>query len=342
VLRELCGLQAQVRSAAWLGVRARSAGLLASDLDRALTRDRSIVRGWLMRGTLHVVAAEDLGWLLQLLGPLFARSQAVRHAQLGLTDDLKARGVKAIQRILANSGPLTRYELVDRLRPAGIALDPRSQAPIHLIQLAALEGVLCLGPDRDNGEPTYVLIDDWLGGHPPAVPRSGLAELARRYFRAYGPATVDDLSAWSGLPAGQARRALAEARAGLAEVALHGVPAYLLKGRLDRLMEPAAAVTDVRLLPAFDTYLLGYRRRDLAVTPDLQRRLQRGGGWLHPAVVVNGRAVGAWNLRTSRATGRVRVESFGGLSAVVRRGIEAEVRDIARFLDRSLAIEVAP
>jgi Winged helix DNA-binding domain len=94
----------------------------------------------------------------------------------------------------------------------------------------------------------------------------------------------------------------------------------------------------VRLLPAFDTYLLGYRRRDLAVPLPLQRRLQRGGGWLHPAVVINGRAVGAWSLRKSGGRGRVQVELFARISAAVRAGIETEVADIGRFLDLQMRV----
>jgi len=122
-----------------------------------------MVRTWLMRGTLHVIATQDLGMLLGLLGPVFAAGNQARHAQLGLDKDLKRRGVTAIQGILSRAGPLTRNEIVDRLQRRGIKLDRKTQAPIHLIQVAALEGVLCLGPDRENGEPTYVLIDDWGG-----------------------------------------------------------------------------------------------------------------------------------------------------------------------------------
>ena len=97
----------------------------------------------------------------------------------------------------------------------------------------------------------------------------------------------------------------------------------------------------VRLLPAFDAYLLGYRSRDLAVARPLQRRLQRGGGWLHPAVVVDGRAVAAWTLLKSGSRDQVRIEPFASLGAVIDGGIEAEVRDIGRFLDRALTIEIA-
>src|ERR1700704_5399445 len=146
ILRQVFALQAQVLSAAALGMRVRSTGLRSGDVNHALDVERSIVRSWLMRGTLHVVAAEDLRWLVELLGPVFVKAGATRHAQLGLDDDLKNRGVAAIRKILTGSGPMTRYELVDRLRGRGIVLDPKTQAVIHLIGLAALQGVLCVGP----------------------------------------------------------------------------------------------------------------------------------------------------------------------------------------------------
>ena len=339
ILHQVLGLQAQLLSAAALGVRVRSTGLHAGDVNRALNDDRSIVRGWLMRGTLHVVAAEDFRWLVQLLGPVFVGASATRQAQLSLDDDVKTRGVAAIRKILTDSGPIARYELVDRLRGRGIALDPKTQAPIHLIGLAALHGVLCLGPERDNGDPTYVLVDDWV---PPARTLSrevALGELARRYFAAYGPATVEDLGAWSGISMAEARSAVTTAKASLAEVTIQGQPGFVRKDRQTRVTTSAAP--RVRLLPAFDAYLLGYRRRDLAVQPALQRRLQRGGGWLHPAVVVNGRAVAAWSLHKSGDRGLLQVEPFESITRAVRAGIETEVADIRRFLDLPLALEIA-
>ncbi|HEY4845233.1 MAG TPA: winged helix DNA-binding domain-containing protein [Candidatus Dormibacteraeota bacterium] len=339
ILREVCGLQAQLLSAATLGVRARSAGLDAGKVNRALMEERSIVRTWLMRGTLHVVAAEDLRWLLQLLGPVFVRAGSTRHAQLGLDGDLKNKGVAAIRRILTEEGPLTRYELVDRLRRQHLVLDAKTQAPIHLIGLAALQGVLCLGPDRDDGESTYVLLDDWVAHAPTPSRETALSELARRYFAAYGPATIEDLAAWSGISMREARAAVTGASAGLTDVTIQGRLGFIVKDRRKRLTMPSRP--QVRLLPAFDTYLLGYRRRDLAVPPPLQRRLQRGGGWLHPAVVVNGRAIGAWSLRRSAGGGQVVVELSAPIGLATRTGIETEVADIGRFLNRSLTIEIA-
>jgi hypothetical protein len=209
---------------------------------------------------------------------------------------------------------------------------------IHLVAFAAMQGVLCLGPDRDDGESTYVLLDDWIPRATALSRETALGELARRYFAAYGPATVEDLSAWSGLAMAEARSAVAGAQANLTEVTFQSRPAFVLKGRLER-MSPSGQ--HVRLLPAFDTYLLGYRRRDLAVAPELQARLQRGGGWLHPAIIVNGRAVAAWSLLKSGGRGQVRVEPTQPITRAIRAGIEAEVADISRFLDMPLGLEIA-
>lgn len=335
MLKDVAGLQAQVLGAAWLGVRARSAGLTMADLDAALNERRSIVRSWLMRGTLHLVAAEDFRWLLQLLGPVFSGTGATRQAQLGLDDRLKSRGIVAIREILADAGPLTRYELVERLRKRDIELDPKTQAPIHLIRLAALQGIVCLGPDRDR-EATYVLLDDWVPPAPALTRDRALAELGRRYFAAYGPATVEDLAAWSGIAMGEARAAVTGATASLTKVTIQGQLGFILTDRHKRRTMPATP--QVRLLPAFDTYLLGYRHRHFAVPLPLQRRLQRGGGWLHPAVVANGLAVGAWSLHKSNGRGRVQIELLGRVSAAVRTRIHAEVTDIGRFLDLQMQV----
>jgi len=337
VLRDVCGLQAQLLSAAGLGLRARSTGLRRADVTHALNTERSIVRTWLMRGTLHLIAADDLGLLLGLLGPVFAAANQARHRQLGLDPDLKRRGVAAIRRILSEAGQLTRYEIVERLRRHGIELDPKTQAPIHLIAFAALQGVLCLGSDRENGEPTYVLISDWLGRAPEPLRESSLGELARRYFAAYGPATVDDLVAWSGLPVAQARSAVAMAQPALAEVAFGGRAGLLSKDRLADMHQRPTRPT-VRLLAAFDTYLLGYRSRSLAVPAALERRLQRGGGWLHPAVVVDGRAIGAWALRKTGSRSQVMVELLRPGDRLTRNGIETDVADLSRFLELDLSV----
>jgi hypothetical protein len=183
-----------------------------------------------------------------------------------------------------------------------------------------------------------VLLDDWVPRTRLPSREAALTELARRYVAAYGPATIEDLSAWSGLPMSEARSAVNGARTALSEVIIQARPGFVLKQHLR--IKTAPMETDVRLLPAFDTYLLGYRRRDLAVPQLLLRRLQRGGGWIHPAVAVNGRAVGAWSLRKSGSRGgHLTIERFAPMSPVVRAGVAMEVEDVGRFLARDLRMK---
>src|SRR5579872_7028369 len=342
VVKELCGIQAQDARAATLAVRVRSEGLLAEDVEQARVQERSIVRMWGQRGTLHLLATEDVGWLLSLLGPIFVAGDRARRVELGLDEDTCIKGIAAMRDILANQGTLTRSELVEQLAVrTGIHLE--GQAAPHLLFRAALEGLVCLGPDRGT-KPTYVLIDDWIEGGLNAqflARDAARAELARRYLAAYGPARLDDLAAWSGLPMSEIRAAWESIEHDLVEVEIAGRPAGMLKEHLDRLDEFPVQAPVVRLLPAFDTYLLGYRGRDLVVSPQYGRRINAGGGMLTPTLIVDGRAMGTWKIQRRKSSIDVVLEPFEELAAEVLPALEAEIQDIARFLGMPVELQVA-
>jgi Winged helix DNA-binding domain len=96
----------------------------------------------------------------------------------------------------------------------------------------------------------------------------------------------------------------------------------------------------VRLLPGFDTYLLGYRSRDMVVSPQYARRINAGGGMVHPTLVVDGRAMGTWKLKRLRSSVEVVLEPFEELASEIQPGLEAEVEDIARFLGKPVGLQV--
>ncbi|HET7090709.1 MAG TPA: winged helix DNA-binding domain-containing protein [Anaerolineae bacterium] len=337
VLKDICGVQAQDAQAAILAVRVRSAGLTASGVERARLQERSVVRTWCMRGTLHLLAAEDVGWLLSLFGPIFANANRRRRAQLGLDDDASAKGVRVIRDALAKQGPLTRAEIAKALARRGIPAE--GQATIHLIYLAALQGIVCQGPDRGR-QPTHILLKDWIDLEPALPANAARAELARRYLLAYGPAGPDDLAHWSGLPIGEMRAAWQSIAGELIEVNAAGRPAWMHKRHAAWLGRPAARSPIVRLLPSFDTYLLGYRDRSLALSPEHAKRIHPGGGIIHPALTADGRVLGTWRSQRRRDGIEVIVEPFEALALTVLRGIETEVADLARFLDRKATLSV--
>jgi hypothetical protein len=337
VTRALVGIQAQDLAAAGLAVRARSVGLTAADVTRARTDERSVVRTWALRGTLHLLAAEDVGWLTALLGPGCVAGDRRRRLALGLDDATCARATRLLRDTLAARGPLTRAEIVAALAAHGVALE--GQAAPHLLYYAAFTGGICGGPDR-GAQPTYALTADWARPGPALPEEAAAAELARRYLAAYGPATPADLAAWSGLPLGTARAAWARIAGELLEVDLAGAPAWLPAGRRDWLADPPAPPP--RLLGAFDTYLLGYRGRDLTVDAAHAARINAGGGMIRPALLLAGRAAGTWLLRRGPAGARVEVAPFAALPPGAVAGLEAEAADVGRFLGESAALRLLP
>src|SRR2546427_7963407 len=135
VVKQVGGIQAQDAPAATLAVRARSVGLVVADVEQARVWDRTIIRTWGPRGTLHLLASDDIGWLLPLLGPVFVAGDRRRREELGLSEDMCVRGMRIIRNLLSNQGPLTRTELMGHLATNGIRLE--GQARPHLLARAA-------------------------------------------------------------------------------------------------------------------------------------------------------------------------------------------------------------
>src|ERR1700674_5114833 len=146
LVRHLAGVQAQVLSAASLALGARSRSLNAADVAAARLEDRSIVHCWAMRGTLHLVAAEDHGWIVPLTVEPGRANAHRRLRQEGMPPEQPERALRLIERMLEREGPLTRAEVGERLR--GEDIHTAGQALAHLLWRAAATGRLSLGPQR--------------------------------------------------------------------------------------------------------------------------------------------------------------------------------------------------
>ncbi len=321
-------VQAQDNQASRLGIRARTTGVTEADVVSAIGEQRSVVRTWLMRGTIHLVDAADLRWLVALIGPAVTRKYRTRWRAIGLADDLLDRTLDVLPQIL-HGAALTRHELRAALHEHGIDVDTGDpQASTHAVLHACCAGLVCRGPDRGR-DSTFVLTDDWVPAADGPRGDAALAELARRYFRAFAPATAADFATWSGLPGATA---VGLVRDELTEVDVYGRAGYRLRSA-DGLHAAVAAAGEVRLLPAFDNYLLGYRDRDAIVRePDYGRIFL--GGMIRPSVLVGGRVAGHWALE--RARRRVGVTLFEPLGRATRRAVEREVADVARFVGLDL------
>ena len=331
-VRSAGAIQAQDRLGEQLGVGVRSTGLSAADVDHARLAERTVVRNWLMRGTLHLVPSEDLRWMLDLLGEAMDAKALKRRADLGISDDDHGKVLAFLREALATNGPMTRAEIGDAFRSAGLPSD--GQATPHLLRTTSLLGVSCFGPERD-GDTTHVLIDDWLPqADPPPDPG---AELARRYFTAYGPATQSDFRWWSGLPAAETRRCLQAALDDLTEVDVDGQAMWMSQDGADLIGDVLDGPHHVlRVLGPFDPYIVGYARRDLDAPDHLLKRVNAGGGMLRPCVLIDGRLVATWDRRRRAHGLTVRVSCFEELSGDAQVQLEAEFSEIGRFFDTEI------
>ncbi|MGN6200783.1 MAG: DNA glycosylase AlkZ-like family protein, partial [Solirubrobacterales bacterium] len=170
-------MQAQDPRGARLAVRARTEGVSAADVDRALSEDRSLLITWLNRGTLHLVSSEDYPWLHALTTPPLLTSNSRRLRQEGVDERAAEKGATVIEKALVEEGPLTRPQLRERLDAAGVPT--AGQALVHLLFLATLRGFAVRGP-MVGKEHAYVLVRDWLGEQKPIDREQALGELARR------------------------------------------------------------------------------------------------------------------------------------------------------------------
>jgi hypothetical protein len=315
VAERLLAVQGQDPRGFRLAVRARSEGLHASDVDRALTEERSLLVTWLNRGTLHLVRSEDYPLLQAVTTPPLRTGSARRLAQEGVPPDDAERGIEAIERSIATDGPLTAEQLRARVREAGVRAD--GQALYHLLYRASLDGLIVRGPMAGKKH-AYVLVRDWLGKPRRVDGDKALPELARRYLAGHGPATDRDLARWAGIPLGQARTGLSWISTELKDIG-DGIVDLKKRG-------PAAELPPPRLLGSYDPVLLGWTSREELLGK--HQYLVTVNGLFRPFAMVKGRAVGTWSM----PKGKVVLEKLARISKADREALERDAEDVTCFL----------
>jgi hypothetical protein len=326
----LCGVQAQdYRWAKW-SVGLRLGACREEHVERAL-QERQIVRTWLFRGTLHFVAAVDLGWLNALLAPGIIQGNARRYGQLGLDNAAFSSSQSILQRAIEANGPLTRSEIKNLFEKHGVSAEGQ-QLP-YLLQRASLDRLICHGPLRSS-EPTFALISEWLGAIAILDRVEALGLLADRYFSSHGPATLQDFIWWSGLNAREARHAL-ESALTLSKLKVGDVE-YWAAG------EPLSAgeAVNAHLLPPFDDYLLGYKDRSLVLDAIFAKRVNAGGGMPKPTLLLGGKTAGVWSHASKVHELLVTIQSFRQLEQGWGEQIAEAADELSRFLSVAVRINL--
>jgi hypothetical protein len=295
VVSDICGLHAQVLSSAQLTLTARVED--APDVESLLWEDRTLVKTWAMRGTLHLLRTDELPLYVGAQGglkPRYEQKSWLKH--FGLTaDDVRTilTGVPAALR----DGPLDRAQLAERVHPG------LGRGYGDLLKPLAFQGEIVVVEDARFALPEpFDRLD----------PEDATRELARRFLTRYGPATREEFAKWFGAPSPAAPGRWVKAL-DVAETEF----GYLLAEDVEAC-ERAAPAGVVRLLPAFDQYVVAAPRDDRATAHP--ERIYRPGGWFSPVLLVDGVMAGVW----AREGDGLTIEPFADVGQAVRSAAEDE------------------
>lgn len=344
VASRLCGLQAQLMSSAELALWARVEGISRARIQQALWKQRTLVKTWAMRGTLHLLPADEMPlWHAALkINPRYLRAAAWQK-YFGISLEELDLLTKTIGRALEGR-VLTREELMQEV---GELMGSASFGPKIIgesswgvvLKPAAFTGLLCFGPSVGQ-RVRFTHPETWVQRRQQALdPESVPAEVARRFLSAYGPATHQDFARWwNGGGTVVARQWIAALGDEVSSVDLAGTKAWILTEHAGALGE-AKLTRSVRLLPAFDQYVIAASCHAEQLLPGVARsRVYRSQGWISPVLLVNGRMEGVWRHEVKGSRVEVAIEPFIKTPAWVRRAATEEAERLAAFLDCKLSV----
>jgi hypothetical protein len=345
VVERIAGLHAQVASSAELTLWARIDDLDKTAVETALAKDRSLVKTWSMRGTLHLLPAREFAtWQnaqrtrTHYRKPVALRAGDISEAELDAIIDAVRQaldGTMLTREQLAGAvGKLTTTHLGDKLRGSwGSLLKP-----------AAFEGHLAFGP-ADGQRVRFVRPDQWLD-QPDLLakdPDEALDEVLTRYLAASGPSTREELARWWYQTPAEAGRVLKRLGDAVQQVDVEGTKAYALTDQLKALKQAKPPKGHVQLLPAFDQYVITATKQVEHFTPGSGNafgdRIYRPQGWLSAVVLVDGRMDGIWKLETKSTTANVSVEPFVPFPAKTRKAVEREAERLSGYLGKTLRLD---
>jgi len=326
VVSSLGAMQAQDYLGTLWAIGLRLPGATEKQVERAIA-DGTIVRTWPLRSTLHVAAAADVHWLLELIAPRILSTASLRFERYGLDAAALARIRNLLVKTLQGSKQLTRDEIYAVLKRARISIE--GQRGYHILWRMGVDRIICFGARRGK-QATFTLLEEWAPRDRILDRDAALAELTSRYFVGHGPATLQDFAWWSGLKVSDAKAGLAMAKSRLESLKVND-HVYWLSPETSSLSKAARTVY---LLPGFDEYLLGYRDRSASLNPADAQKVQAGSnGIFLGTMVVNGRVIGTWKRELRANAARVTANFFRPLTRAEAGALEKSINRYCDFLE---------
>jgi hypothetical protein len=287
-----------------------------------------------MRQTLHLVPSADYPACIVALEKSRTTAALRIMARFGAGEKDAAKMDELVLRALDGQA-LTQPEIRAQVRPrVNAQLRAWMDRVWSMLRTAIAAGLVCYGGQRGS-EVTYVRVDQWLPRCKLPGEREAQLTLLRRYLRAYGPATLHDFARWAGMGIADVRPLGHDLRHELAEVEIDGARAFLLRADLRHLRRARLPPDVVRLLPAFDVYLLAHADKNHLVASSFYKRVWRNQGWISPVLLLDGRIAGVWNLSRAGKRLHIEVQPFQKLPRRLRPLLDDEAARLGAFLGAS-------
>ncbi|HEY4734900.1 MAG TPA: winged helix DNA-binding domain-containing protein [Gemmatimonadaceae bacterium] len=334
VVRLLGAVQAQdYAMSKWaLGQRMRAATEAAVERE---INSGAILRTHVLRPTWHYVAPPDVRWMLALTAPRVKAILAHYDRQLGVESSVIRDAQKVMTRALRGGKYLTRAELAEAMKRAGVRTDG-GQRLARLVMHAELDALICSGPRRGK-QFTYALLDERVPLTRPRDRDASLRDLALKYFATRGPATEADFAWWSGLSMADARLAIEHAGSKLEVITTGGRKQWLGAISTMKVTPPL-----VRLLPNFDEFFIGLKDRSAMHTKLKSLGIETTLGALSGHIlIIDGQVAGGWKQVFKPKSVLVKIRLLRPLNRIQQRGVETEAARLAAFFGASLQLDFA-
>jgi hypothetical protein len=309
-------------------------GLRLPDMDTDLIEkaidEANIIRTHILRPTWHLIAAQDIYWMLELTAPHVNRLLGTMNRKLELDDKVFKRSNAIIEESLTQHKNLTREELMTKLREKGINTNDLRAS--HLMMKAELEGIVCNG-SRKGKQITYALLSERVPDKKMLNREEGLAELAKRYFTSHGPATLSDFVWWSGLTITDARKGLESAKSVLISEKINEQMYWF---SVQDNSTGTKTGHSIHLLPAFDEFLVSYKDRSPSLDYAVSPMIFTANGIFKPIIVIDGQVRGVWKRAINTKNTTIEMDLFYPEFENHRESIQSRFSDFASFIKKEL------
>ena len=319
-------LQAQDFAMSKWAIGLRMNAITESAVEAAINKG-DIIRTHALRPTWHLVAADDVYWMLELTAPAIKARMKTNDKKLEITEALYKKTNKIIEKALEKS-QLSRDELMQELEKKKIVITENRSS--HFLMHAELDGIICSGKVNNNKH-SYALLSERVKMKKAFTKEEALHELAVRYFQSHGPAKVSDFMWWSGLTGKAAANAVATFGKSFIKESFRK-ETYWLKSDA----KPAINKNKIALLPAYDEYIISYNDRNAIVENEAAKKVISSNGIFWPVILINGKVAGKWSRKITNDEVKINADFFASVPASIKTKFKKQALAYAKFLNKKL------